>query len=106
MPTVAKDLLELFSRLDEGVVVASLDATPKDRQDAIIDALKAHGVNVPLSSEEKWWYQSKKFWAGTFAMVILVLGEIIEKDLFNVALPAMVYIFGQGLADLGKNRLR
>ncbi|MFC1968209.1 hypothetical protein ACFLVX_02310 [Chloroflexota bacterium] len=72
----------------------------------VIDALNEKGtIKVKIGFQEKPFWQSKRFWGGVIALIILIIGQVAgSEDLWKVALPVLVYIFGQGLADIGKNK--
>lgn len=49
-------------------------------------------------------WQSKKFWMAICAAILTFADKMGGMDgLTEVAYPLMVYIFGQGVADLGKS---
>lgn len=57
---------------------------------------------------EKKFYHSKKFWASVIATAVPMLnyyfGWGMDGDhVMTMMAPLMAYVFGQGLADLGKN---
>ena len=57
---------------------------------------------------EKKFYHSKKFWASIVAASIPMLNHYFGWDMeadkvMTIMAPLMAYVFGQGLADLGKN---
>jgi hypothetical protein len=99
-PQPIQQFKETFAWLDESIIVEEL----KQRKD-VIDALNAKGtIKVKVEFSEKPFWHSKKFWGGGVALIILVIDQFTATSLWTVALPAMVYVFGQGLADLGKNK--
>jgi len=104
-----QQLIDFLVTADETVVVNAIEKATQERQrrgfgEDIIEALEKKGVKVLTSPLEKPFYKSKKFWGGAIALVILLVDEFVTQDLWRVALAPMVYIFGQGLADLGKNK--
>ena len=57
---------------------------------------------------EKKFYHSKKFWSSLLATAIPMLNHYFGWDMdgekvMTIMAPLMAYVFGQGLADLGKN---
>lgn len=109
MVTQEQQLIDLLETADETVVVNAIERVTQKRQTRglgkdIIEALEQKGVKVLTSPLEKPFYGSKKFWGGVIALVILLVDEFVTQDLWRVALAPLVYIFGQGLADLGKNK--
>ena len=56
---------------------------------------------------EKSIWQSKKFWVTLAGIVVALLSKVFNLDaneLMQVLVPLFAYIFGQGLADFGKNK--
>jgi len=109
MATTEQQLVDLMVSADETVVVKAIESATQKRQSKgmgkdIIEALEKKGLKILTSPEEKPFYQSKKFWAGMLALAILIAGEFTGRDLWKVAAAPLVYVFGQGLADLGKNK--
>jgi len=94
----------LLAQLDESVIADAVAST--GRKD-LKEALEKIPIRVKLSPIEKPFWKSKKFWGGMVALVIMVLDATPPFEgvqLWTVATPFLVYIFGQGLADLGKNK--
>lgn len=91
-----KQFEELMKSLDESIIVNTIQRAGRE------DVLKALGKK-PAESEKPFW-ESKKFWGGFIALIIMIADSTIYPGLWKAALPIMVYIFGQGLADLGKNK--
>ena len=57
---------------------------------------------------ERPWYKSKKLWATVIGVVGVVAHQIfdIPKETVSKAVEMiMAYVVGQGIADLGKNKL-
>ncbi len=57
---------------------------------------------------EKSIWQSKKFWVTLAGIVVALLSKVFNLDaneLMQVLVPLIAYIFGQGLADFGKNKV-
>lgn len=57
---------------------------------------------------EKSIWQSKKFWVTLAGIVVALLSKVFNLEaceLMQVLAPLFAYIFGQGLADLGKNKV-
>ena len=99
-PQVVQEFQKTFGWVDESIIVEQV----QKRKD-VIDALNAKGIiKVKIGLQEKPFWQSKKFWGGVVALAILIVDQVTGADLWMVALPVLVYIFGQGLADLGKNK--
>ena len=61
---------------------------------------KVHKVTV-----EKNWYLSKKFWAAVLACVMNLLEALGVSGAREISYPLLAYMLGQGLADLGKNKV-
>lgn len=68
------------------------------------------GDNMHQEQEfaEKPFYKSKKFWASIIAVIIPVINQVFSleldaQELVPIMAPALVYVVGQGMADLGKN---
>ena len=102
-PQTIKEFQKSVASLDESIIVEEV----QKRRD-VIEVLNAQGViKVKIEGKEKPFWQSKKFWGGVIALAILLFDFFNpdpNKELWIVALPVLVYIFGQGLADLGKNK--
>ena len=99
-PQTIKEFQKSVASLDESIIVEEV----QKRRD-VIEVLNAQGViKVKIEGKEKPFWQSKKFWGGMIALTILLVGYFIKQDLLPVAAPALAYVFGQGLADLGKNK--
>lgn len=63
-----------------------------------------------LKQNEKEFWKSKKWWAMATAVFIPVLNKAIGlnlsiEELQLVIGPIIAYVMGQGLADIGKNRI-
>lgn len=104
-----KALVDLLSELDETAIINALEEATEIREEKgfgvdLIEALKKKGIIVKVKFAEKPFYESKKFWGGIIALAILLIDPFFEYELWKAAMPALAYIFGQGLADLGKNR--
>ena len=105
-----KALVDLLSELDETAIVNALEEATEIRGKKgfgvdLIEAFKKKGIIVKVKFAEKPFYESKKFWGGVVALVIMLIDSVFpEHELWMAAMPALAYIFGQGLADLGKNR--
>ncbi len=104
-------LVNLLSELDETLIINALEKAAAKRVEKglgpdLMQSLKARGIKVQITFSEKPFWKSKKFWGGVIALIILLVSTYVPAaaDLWKVSLPALVYIFGQGLADLGKNR--
>ncbi len=57
---------------------------------------------------EKSIWQSKKFWVTLAGIVVALLSEVFNLDaneLMQVLTPLIAFVFGQGLADFGKNKV-
>ena len=99
-PQVVQEFQKTFTWIDESIIVEQV----QKRKD-VIDDLNAKGIiKVKIGFQEKLFWQSKKFWGGVVALAILIVDQVTGADLWMVALPVLVYIFGQGLADIGKNK--
>lgn len=95
-------LKDLLSKLDESIIA---NAVADSGREDLKEALEKKGIKIKLTLIEKPFWKSKKFWGGIIALVIILLDPIFpDAELWQVALPILVYIFGQGLADLGKNK--
>jgi hypothetical protein len=104
-----QQLVDLLSAVDETVAVKAIERATQERQEKglgkdIIDALAEEGIKVLTRPIEKPFYKSKKFWGGAIAFVILMADEYLKVGLWKAAAAPLGYIFGQGLADLGKNK--
>ena len=100
---------QFLETADEMVVVAAIEAATQVRQQKgqgtdILDELETKGIKVLTSALEKPFYKSKKFWGGMIALVILIIDAETGRELWKVAAAPLAYVFGQGLADLGKNK--
>ena len=93
-----KEFEKTFALLDDDVIVEQV----QKRKD-VIDALSKKGT-IKIGLQEKPFWRSKKFWGGMVAFAILIADQYTQVNLWTVALPALVYVFGQGLADLGQNK--
>lgn len=99
-PQAIKEFQNTFAWIDESIIVAEAQKRPD-----VINTLNAKGtIKVKIGFNEKPFWHSKKFWGGIFALGIVIGDQFTGANLWTVALPALVYIFGQGLADLGKNK--
>ena len=99
-PEFIQEFQKTFAWVNKSIIMEQV----KKRKD-VIDALNEIGtIKVKIGLQEKPFLQSKKFWGGVIALAILIGDQYTGVDLWMVALPALVYIFGQGLADLGKNK--
>ena len=95
-----KEFQKSVASLDESIIVEAI----QERRD-VIEVLNAQGIiKVKIEGKEKPFWQSKKFWGGVIALAILIIDQYTVKELWRIALPVLVYIFGQGLADIGKNK--
>lgn len=59
-------------------------------------------------TEEKKFWESKKFWAACVAVLVPLGNHCFGLDLDQETVTAMMtpmlaYVLGQGMADLGKN---
>jgi len=109
MATQEEQLVDLLADLDEALIIKALERAAEKRMEKglgpdLIEALRAKGIKVRLVFAEKPFYKSKKFWGGVIALAIILADTFVPQELWRAALPALAYIFGQGLADLGKNR--
>jgi len=100
-----QELSTLLVQLDEAIILKAIEKADAQRTNRITDALVQNGVNVPIRTTEKPFYKSKKFWGGAIALLILVCDRIFKLDIWVVAAAPLAYVFGQGLADLGKNKV-
>ena len=99
-PEFVQEFQKTFAWVNKSIIVEQV----KKRKD-VIDALNETGIiKVKIGLQEKPFWQSKKFWGGVVALAILIVDQVTGADLWMVALPVLVYIFGQGLADIGKNK--
>ncbi len=101
-----KQLEELLLELDDDIVVSAVqNAFPKRQYQSkeIREKLSKQGIKIPVGFGEKPFWRSKKFYGGVVALGFLVASHW-SPGLWELSLAPLVYIFGQGLADLGKNK--
>lgn len=103
-----EELLNYFLDKDETSIVKFIELLSQERQKKgygkdIIESLNKNGIKVLTSPLEKPFYKSKKFWGGMIALIIILL-DMKWKGIWYAAIGPLTYIFGQGLADMGKNR--
>ena len=99
-----EQLVDLLVELDEGVVMSALKRASEERRrrglSDLIETLRKEGIKVAIVPKEKPFWKSKKFWGGVVAFIIF----LVLPEHWNAAIPFLVYIFGQGIADIGKYR--
>lgn len=104
-------LMDLLIKLDETLIMQALEKAAARRAERglgpdLIESLKSRGIKVQPTFPEKPFRKSKKFWGGVIALIILLVSTYVPAaaNLWKASLPVLAYIFGQGLADPGKNR--
>ena len=80
------------------------------KKETMPQAIKNHIIEKSLEvPQEKRFWQSKKYVTSVIAVIIPILNKVFgwELDIVEISsilVPAIVYVFSQGIADFGKNK--